>query len=61
MAGASRLVVIDIINVLRVSVKAKNDALVGANRYRPETLLLAFKGMQPKARQIHMGDSGGGV
>jgi hypothetical protein len=36
-------VVIDIINILRVSVKAEDNPPVGANRYRPKAFVLAAR------------------
>jgi len=54
-------VVIDIINVLRVSIKAENHPPVGTNDHRPIPSHLALKWMQSKSRQIHVGNGWGGV
>jgi len=59
--GRFLLVVIDIINVLRVAVKAKNHPPVGAHCNSPETLKRAFERMQPEPRQIHMVNGSSGV
>jgi hypothetical protein len=54
-------VVIDIINVLRAVVKAKNHAPVGVYCNSPEAFHLAFERMQPEPRHIHMGNGWGCV
>jgi len=54
-------VVIDIINVLRAAVKAKNHPPVGAYCNGPEAFRRAFERMQSEPRQIHVGDGSGGV
>jgi hypothetical protein len=54
-------VVIDIINVLRVAVKAENHPPVGPNGHGPKTFHLAFERMQPESRQIHVVNGSSGV
>jgi len=54
-------VVIDIINVLRAAVKAKNHPPVGAYCNGPEAFRRAFERMQSEPRQIQVGDGSGGV
>jgi hypothetical protein len=55
-------VVIDIINIVRAAVfKPENHPPVSPNCHSPKTFHLAFKRMQPKPRQVHMGDGGGGM
>jgi hypothetical protein len=49
-------VVIDIINILCFAIEAKDHPPVGANGYGPKTLHLAFERMQPKRRQVHVGN-----
>ncbi|HEX4808629.1 MAG TPA: hypothetical protein VH325_06860, partial [Bryobacteraceae bacterium] len=44
------LVVIDIINILRVTVKTKNYSPVGPNGYGPKAFPVAFERMQPESR-----------
>jgi len=59
--GWFRLVVIDIVNVLRVAVKAENHAPVGPYRNGPKPSVRAFEGMQPEPRQIHVSNGWGRV
>ena len=59
--GCFLSVVIDIINILRAVVKAKNHAPVGAYCNSPEAFHLALERMQPEPRQIHVGNGAGGV
>src|SRR5450759_3407107 len=47
-------VIIDIINVLRISVKTEHHPPVGTNGHGVKTCQLALEGMQPEPRQIHM-------
>jgi hypothetical protein len=54
-------VVIDIINVLRVVVKAENHPPVGAYCNRPKASRRAFERMQPESRQIHVVNVSSGV
>jgi ArsR family transcriptional regulator, arsenate/arsenite/antimonite-responsive transcriptional repressor len=55
-------VVIDVINIQRVtSCNAQDNSPIGANRYRPESLELTLERMQPKARQVHVGNGPGGI
>jgi hypothetical protein len=54
-------VVIDIINVLRVAVKAEDYSPVGAYCNGPKAFKRAFERMQPEARQIHVANGSGGV
>ena len=54
-------VVIDIINVLRVAVKAENHPPVGAYCNRPKAFRRAFERMQPESRQIHVVNGSSGV
>ena len=54
-------VVIDIINILRAIVKAKNHPPVGPDSYSPEAFHLAPERVQPESRQVHMGDGRGSV
>ena len=54
-------VVIDIINFLRVSIKAKNHPPVGPNGHRPKAFHLAFERMQPQLRLVHVGNGWGGM
>src|ERR1700735_2167026 len=55
------LVVIDIINVLRITIKAKDHPPVSANCNGPEAFHLALELVQPKTRQLHMSNIGGGM
>jgi hypothetical protein len=54
-------VVIDIINILRVAVKAENHLPVGPNGHGSKTFHLAFERMQPEPRHVHMGNGWGGM
>src|SRR5271154_2807577 len=56
----SPLVVIDIINVLRAAVEAENHPPVGPNSHGPKSFSLTLERVQPKPRQVHMGNTGGG-
>ena len=53
--------VIDIINILRVAVKAENHSPVGVNCNGPKAFIRAFERMQPEPRQIHVRNALGGV
>ena len=54
-------VVIDIINVLCISIKTENHAPVGAHCNSPEAFERAFERMQPEPWHVHMGDGRGGM
>src|SRR5664280_1463983 len=54
-------VVIDIINVLRVAVKAENHPPVGVYCNSSKTFRRTFERMQPEPRHVHMGNGWGGV
>jgi hypothetical protein len=47
-------VVVNIINILRVTVKTENYPPVGSNGHRPKAFQLAFEPMQPKPRHVHV-------
>src|SRR5437016_5018902 len=61
MDSCLRLVVIDIINVLRFLVKAENHSPVGAYRHRPEAFQCSLKQVQSEPWQVHMANRRGGV
>jgi hypothetical protein len=61
MGRSPCLVVIDIINVLRVTIETKNYPPVGPNGHGPKTFHLAFERMQPESRQVHVGNRRGGM
>jgi hypothetical protein len=54
-------VVIDIINVLRVSIEAKNHPPVGPNSHGPKAFLLAFERMQLQLRLVYVSNGLGGM
>jgi hypothetical protein len=54
-------VVIDIINVFRALIKAKNHAPVGPNGHGPKASHLAFERMQPQLRLIQVTNGWGGM
>jgi hypothetical protein len=59
--GCFLSVVIDIIYVLRVTVKAENHPPVGPDSYGPKTFHRSFERMQPEPRHVHMGNGWGSV
>jgi hypothetical protein len=62
MGRSPSLVVIDIINVLGVALgKTENHPPVSPNGHGPKTFHLAFERMQPKPRQVHMGNGRRGM
>jgi hypothetical protein len=61
MAGSPALVVIDIIDILRVLIEAKNHPPVGPDGHGPETPPLAFERMQTESRKVHVGDRWSGM
>jgi len=54
-------VVIDIVNVLRVTIEAKNNPPVGPNGYGPKAFHLAFERMQPQLRLVYVSNGWGGM
>jgi hypothetical protein len=55
-------VVIEIINIQRITVsKAKDYSPVCANRRGPKSSELAFERMQPETGQVHIGDTAGSI
>lgn len=59
--GCVLSVVIDIINVLRIAVKAEDHAPVGAYCNSPEAFQPTLKRMQPETGHIHVSNGSGGV
>jgi len=53
--------VIDIIDILRVVVETEDHPPVGLDGHGPKAFHLAFERMQTEPRQVHVGNSWGGV
>ncbi len=51
-------VVVNIINVLRISVKTENHPPVGPHGDSPKAFQLPFELMKPETGHIHMGNCG---
>jgi len=59
--GCFLLVVVNIINVLGISIPTENDPPVGPHCDSPKAFQPAFEWVKPETRHIHMGNSGGRV